>query len=124
MEARGRSEALTGSAARGYDYIAMKDRILVYLSLLLGIASFAYAAWVHHQGSEVLATRALRRREAELVRHWAPKMNNAYLDMLTDQKQIPTNATTLEELLDPLVKMIEQVGSVTEVTNRTNSLPR
>jgi hypothetical protein len=104
--------------------IAMKDRILIYVSLILSLTALAYAAWVHHQGSEVLAMQALRRREAELVRHWAPNLNTAYRDMLPDYKAVATNATTLEELLAPLVKMMEQVGSLTDVTNRTNGLPR
>jgi hypothetical protein len=62
----------------------MKERTLTYLSLSLSIISLAYAAWVHHQGSEVLAMRALRQREAELLRHWGPKMAVVYKDMIPD----------------------------------------
>ena len=88
----------------------MKDRTLIYCSLVLSIASLSYAAWVHHQGSEVLAARALRQREAELVRHWAPKMDIIYRDMVADPKKIPKSPTTLEELLDPLVTLMEHIG--------------
>lgn len=88
----------------------MKDRTLIYLSLALSVVSLGYAAWVHHQGSEVLATRALRQRETELVRHLAPKMEIIYRDVVLDPKRIPKNPTTLEELLDPLITVLNQIG--------------
>jgi hypothetical protein len=97
----------------------MKDRPLIYLSLALSVASLSYAAWVHYQGSEILAMRALRQRETALVRHWAPRMEMVYRDMLADSTQVPKNPTTLEELFDPLVALLEQVGETGSHTNTT-----
>jgi hypothetical protein len=88
----------------------MKDRTLIYLSLALSVASLGYAAWVHQQGSEALAARALRQREAELVQKFAPKMETIYRDLVLHPKRIPTNPTTLEELLEPLVLILNEVG--------------
>ncbi len=100
----------------------MKDRTLIYTSLVLSIASLGYAAWVHHQGSEVLAARALRQREAELVRHWAPRLEEAYRGMLTDGTRIPKNPTTLTELLDPLIAVFDQLGDTSGgETNKTTT---
>jgi hypothetical protein len=97
----------------------MKDRTLIFLSLFLSVLALAYAAWVHHQGSEALAGRALRQREAELVRHWTPRMQTVYRDMLGDPSRLPKNPTTLEELFDPLVSIIEGIGEAgNTVTNR------
>lgn len=54
--------------------------------------------------------RALRQRETELVRHLAPKMNMIYRDMVADPARIPKSPTTLEELIDPLVTLMNQIG--------------
>ena len=91
-------------------FTRMKDRALIYLSLALSGASLGYAAWVHHQGCQALAMRALRQRETELVRHLAPKMDIIYRDMLADPSRIPKSPKTLEELLDPLVTLLDQIG--------------
>ena len=91
----------------------MKDRALIFLSLLLSVAALGYAAWVHRQGSEALAARAVRQREAELVRHWTPRMQAVYRDMLGDTSRVPKNPATLEELLDPLLSVMEQIGEPT-----------
>lgn len=96
----------------------MTDRTLAYVSLGLSALSLGYATWVHYQGSEVLATRALQRRESELVRTLAPRMEAIYRDMLADPNQVPKNPTTLPELLDPLIALMEHVGEPGGHTNR------
>lgn len=94
----------------------MKERPLIYLSLLLSAASLIYAAWT--QSNAAMAAHAVREREAELVRHWTPRMQAIYRDMLADTSRIPKNPTTLEELFDPLVTLFEQVGEPSS-TNKT-----
>ena len=86
------------------------------LSLALSVAALAYAAWVH-QRAEALADEALRRRETELVRAWAPKFDQVNRDMFPDIQSRPKSPTTLVELLNPLVLLMERVGEQTEGTN-------
>lgn len=90
----------------------MKDRTLSYISIAISLSSLAYAAWIHLQGSEVLARRALRQREAELVRSVAPKFVSIYRDMLPNEPVASKPPATLEELIAPLVKLMEGIGDV------------
>ena len=53
---------------------------------------------------------ALRQREAEMVREWAPKFERLYQNVLVDRKARPKNPTTIAELLDPLVHLMEQAA--------------
>jgi hypothetical protein len=87
-----------------------REWAVTYVSLLLSLGALGYAAWVHQAG-ETLADRALQRREARLVRQWAPRLEIAYRDMLADPAKIPKDPTTLEELLEPLITLVNQVGA-------------
>jgi hypothetical protein len=100
----------------------MKERTLLYLSLTLSIASLGYAAWVHHQGSEVLAMRALEQREAELVRHWAPKITEMYRGLGLESNAYLKPPRTLEELFDPLVVIMNGLGGDSD--SGTNTVPQ
>jgi len=76
----------------------VKDRLLTYLSLIVSIAAFCYAAWVH-QHAKQMAIQALRTRETELVRGFAPHMRDVFRDMLGKTNALPADPTTLEELM-------------------------
>jgi hypothetical protein len=99
----------------------MKDKALVYLSLGLSCVAISYSAWVHHQGSEVLAMRALKQREAELVRHWAPKFEQMFAGLNVELDPALKPPTTLEELFDPVVEMLNRLGQMDEP--ETNGVP-
>lgn len=96
----------------------MTDRTLSRIAIGLSVASLGYAAWVHYEGSEVLATRALQRREAELVRELGPRMLAIYRDMVPNSTHVLKTATTLPELLDPLIALMEAVGDTSNPTNQ------
>ena len=100
----------------------MKERTPVYLSLTLSVAALGYAAWVHHQGSEVLAMRALKQREAELVRHWTPKVAEMLAGLGLETNAYLKPPTTLEELFDPVVAVMNGFGG--EIPPETNSVPK
>ena len=87
----------------------MKDRALIFLSLIVSIAALAYAAWIHHH-AERMATQALRQRERELVTRFAPKVRTICLDMLGKTNVFATEPTTLDELVHPLATIMESVG--------------
>ena len=87
----------------------MKDRTLIYLSLIVSISALSYAAWIH-QHAEQMATQALRQRERELVTRFAPKVRTVCLDMLGKTNVFATEPTTLEELVRPLATIMENVG--------------
>jgi hypothetical protein len=95
----------------------MKDKALVYLSLGLSCVAISYSAWVHYQGSEVLAMRALKQREAELVRHWAPRFEEIYSGLNVERNPPLKPPTTLEELFDPLVEMMNGLAGDEPETN-------
>jgi len=95
----------------------MKDRILTYLALALSVASLCYAAWVH-QNSEELAMRAWHKRETELVRHWTPKFKELFEGVGPNAATWLKPPMTLEELFDPLIKIMNAVGTPPDsVTN-------
>lgn len=100
----------------------MKDRTLIFIAIALSVISMAYSTWVYWQGSDVLATRALKRREKELVQSLAPKFVQIYKDMLPNQPEALKSPTTLEELITPLVKLMEGFGD--NPSSKTNSIVR
>jgi len=88
----------------------MKDRTLTIIALLLAVVAIGYAAWVHSR-VEALAYEAVRQREKELVRHWTPKMDLIYRDMLAGTRvRLPENPQTLQELFEPLFFLAETLG--------------
>lgn len=93
----------------------MKDRTLIYLSLLLSLAAIGYAAWVHHRADQ-MAADALRKREMEFVRHYTPKMMQVYAGMGAHTNAFPTAPQTIEELLRPMVDMMNRLGGSEEGT--------
>jgi hypothetical protein len=88
---------------------AMKDRTLIYLSLLLSLAAIGYAAWIHHRANQ-MAVDALRRREVEFVTHYTPKMTQVYSDMGGHTNVFATPPQTIEELFRPMVDMMNRLG--------------
>ena len=87
------------------------------MSLVVALLAIAYAAWLHSR-VDVLAYEALRRRESELVRHWAPKMAPIYAEMLAGTTRATENPETLEELFEPLVSLIDSLGDMPDPTPR------
>lgn len=69
--------------------------------------------------------RALRQREAELVQHWKPKFDIMYRNMLDDPSLIPKSPTTLEELFDPLVTVMNRLGDTGDASSgNTNNIAK
>ena len=68
-----------------------------------------------------MATEALRKREREIVTYYAPKVRTVYLDILGKTNALPQNPQTLEELLSPLVLIVEQVGQLPEAPKKTET---
>jgi len=87
----------------------VKDRTLIYLSVIVSISALSYAAWIH-QHAEQMATHALRQRERDLVTQAAPKVRTICLDMLGKTNVFATEPTTLEELIRPLATIMERGG--------------
>jgi hypothetical protein len=94
----------------------MKDRTITIGSLILSLAAFGYAAWIHYR-AEAFVDEPLRRRETELVRAWAPKYDQIYREIFPDLQTRPKTPTTLLELLDPLARMVGHLGEAGEPTN-------
>lgn len=67
--------------------------------------------------ADKLAMNALRQRERELVEELAPKFNDIYRDMIPHRKPSTQKPTTIQELLEPLVHLMESVGDPGESTN-------
>jgi hypothetical protein len=93
----------------------MKDRTLIYLSLLLSFCAIAYAAWVHHRADQ-MAIGALRKRETEFVANFTPKMTRVYFDMGNHTNVFATPPQTIEELFRPMLEIMERLGSSEEET--------
>ena len=87
----------------------MKDRTLIYIGLVLSVASFCYAGWLHHQ-TGTLVKRAAAEREAEIVRYLAPHLRDAYRGFGFREDSIPKAPTTFEELFRPLEEMSQIIN--------------
>jgi len=94
----------------------MKDRTLALLSLCLSIVAIGYAAWVHSQPDR-LAAAALAKREREIVSHFAPRLREFYHGLSEKTEGFPSDPKTFEELLDPIVTTMDQLGSSDTTTN-------
>jgi len=88
---------------------SMKDRTLIYMGLVLSVASFCYAGWLHHQ-TETMVKRAAKEREAEIVRYLAPHMRAAYSGFGFREDSIPKSPTTFEELFQPIEQMSQIIN--------------
>lgn len=89
----------------------MKNRSLSVVSLVVALLAIAYGAWLHSR-VEVMAYEAVRRREHELVRHWAPKMEPIYADILEGKARTTENPETLQELFEPLMSLFDSLGAI------------
>ena len=87
----------------------MKDRVLIYISLLVSILAITYAAWIHEH-AEQIAAEALRQREVVFVGRLAPKMRIVYSDMLGRTNIFVTEPRTIEELFQPVLSFLDTVG--------------
>lgn len=94
----------------------MKDRHIAIASLALSVLAFSYAAWAHHR-AEAFAAEALRKREAEFVKAHAWKVREIIHDLGGDVGSTTENAETLDDLISPLVLMIEGVDAASNVTD-------
>ncbi len=97
----------------------MKPHPLNYITLCVSLCALGYAAWLHmnHLSADSLAMNALRQRERELVEKFAPRMEDVYRDMIPHRKPPSVTPTTLEELIEPLVHLMESVGDTGGTTN-------
>lgn len=98
----------------------MKDRTLAYCALGLSAVALAYAVWVHQLGSEELARRALERRERALVAHWAPRFAEFYAGF-GGTGTFPKSPVTLEELFDPMLDTLNEMGGSPETGTNSAS---
>ena len=94
----------------------MKLHPLIYLSLGISLCSIGYAAWLH-SNTERLAMNALHQRERELVAELAPQFEDIYRDMFPSKPLKSYQPTTIRELIDPLVLLMESVGDTGGTTN-------
>ena len=85
----------------------MRDRALTSLSLAIGIAALGYAAWVHRHSAQ-LAQQALRERERQFVRTFAPRVQSMYEGL--GVTNVVGNAQTLEELFGPYVDVFNRMA--------------
>ena len=94
----------------------MKDKLLVYLSLLISIAALCEAAWVR-QHADQIADQALQKREQQFVQTFAPKVRETYAGMgVTNMVANPTN---LDQLFSPMVESINRMSG--PMTNSTGT---
>jgi len=91
----------------------MNSRIVSYIALVVSVASLGYAVWLH-QNIDSIAQAALRQREGELVRHFAPNMLEFYQGFGIPKNKIPKSPQTLEELFQPWVEIITNMDSTPE----------
>ena len=94
----------------------MKDRMLLFLSLLLSVVALGYAGWVHHRADQ-LAVAAIAKREREIVSHLAPRLREFYHGLSEKPEGFSSDPKTFEELLDPIVTTMDQLGSSDTTTN-------
>lgn len=85
----------------------MKDKALVYLSLLTSITALCYAAWVH-QHAEQMAEQALKKRERQFVQAFAPKIRETYRDL--GMTNTINNPTTLDDLFGPFLEGVNRLS--------------
>lgn len=95
----------------------MKDRTLLCLSLLLSAVALGYAAWVQCRADQ-LAVAAIAKREREIVSHLAPRLRGFYQGLSEKPGGFPSDPKTFEELLDPIVTTLDQLGSSDATTNK------
>jgi hypothetical protein len=95
----------------------MKDKALIYLSLIISIVALGYAAWVHQHAAQ-LAEQALQNRERQFVQVLAPKVREAYKNL--GMTNVVGNPMTLDELVAPYLEMVNRMTETpTEVeTNK------
>ena len=99
----------------------MKDRTLIGIALALAIAAIGYAAWLHSQ-IDALVEDAVRKREAELVVHWAPTVRKMSEDML-GTNALTADPRTLEDLSRPITLMLDRLGEIPDSPGGQMSLP-
>ncbi|HUA65293.1 MAG TPA: hypothetical protein VME24_05565 [Alphaproteobacteria bacterium] len=89
----------------------MKDKLLIYLSLVISLIAFCDTVWVHEHAQQ-LADRALQKRELQFVQTFAPGIRETYAGMgMTNMVANPTN---LEQLFGPMLESINRMsGSAT-----------
>jgi hypothetical protein len=95
----------------------MKDKTLIYISLIISIAALCYAAWVH-QHAEQMANQVFQEREKHFVQTWAPKIRDACEGF--GVTNMVANPTTLDELMHP---MFDSLNVVTPLAKEEKGKP-
>jgi N-acetyl-gamma-glutamylphosphate reductase len=85
----------------------MRNRALTFLSLAISLLALGYAAWLH-QHSEQIAQQALREREHQFVRTFAPRVQSMYQGL--GVTNVVGDAQTLEELFGPYVDVFNRMA--------------
>jgi hypothetical protein len=84
----------------------MKDKALIFLSLVISMAALCYAAWLH-QHSAQLAEQAVQKREQQFVQRFAPKVQQVYLGL--GVTNVVADAKTLDELFGPYLETLNRM---------------
>jgi hypothetical protein len=95
----------------------MKDKALIYLSLIISIAALGYAAWVD-QHAALLAEQALQNRELQFVQKFTPKFRDIYQEWA--MTNVVANPTTLDELFSPFLDVMNRMAQ-NPAADETNS---
>jgi hypothetical protein len=98
----------------------MNSRVVSYIALLVSVASFGYAVWLH-QNIDSIAQAALRQRETELVHHWTPHMLEFYRGLGISENKLPKSPQTLEELMQPWADTISKMESDSEESTQSSN---
>jgi hypothetical protein len=91
----------------------MNSKMISFIALLVSVASLGYAVWLH-QNINSFAQAALRQREAELVRHFAPNILETYRGMGIPDNKLPKSPQTLEEIFQPAFGIITNIANTQE----------
>lgn len=84
------------------------DRKIVVLSLVVSVVALAMAAFTYLQSGN-RAQSLIQQREQQLIRYLLPRVEAIYQDFnLAFPAEPPTS---LEQLLDPMLRLIEPVTS-------------
>ena len=87
------------------------NKTIAALALLFGVIALAHSFWLGASLERRIADGAqqtLRDREQTVIRVFVPRLNQLYDDF--EIIAPATQPTTIEELLDPLLEMMENVS--------------
>ena len=88
----------------------MKNKEAAF-AVFAAIAALAYSGWLHFRFEIAVSAAvddALRRREAELVRSFAPRIAQMYADL--DLDGYPADPKTFEDAAQPIFRILDAMG--------------